>query len=96
MHFDKACAPTVAQSTMLPNLLCYHHHHQPNVPTAGAQAILMDYTYGERAITHHAGPVRVGYHHNIVKSKVVSRCLILCTHRSFKYLTDFDAVFFNR
>jgi hypothetical protein len=34
------------------------HHHQPiNVPTAGAQAFLMDYPQGERAITHHAGPV---------------------------------------
>jgi hypothetical protein len=32
-------------------------HHQPiNVPTAGAQAFLMDYPQGERAITHHAGP----------------------------------------
>jgi hypothetical protein len=31
------------------------HHHQPiNAPTAGAQAFLMDYTQGERAITHHA------------------------------------------
>jgi hypothetical protein len=30
-------------------------HHQPiNVPTAGAQAFLMDYPQGERAITHHA------------------------------------------
>jgi hypothetical protein len=38
-----------------------HHHHQPiNVPTAGAQAFLMDYSLGERAITHHAGPVRIG------------------------------------
>jgi hypothetical protein len=39
----------------------YHHHHQPiNAPTAGAQAFLMDYTLGERAITHPAGPVQVG------------------------------------
>jgi hypothetical protein len=39
----------------------HHFHHQPiNVPTAGAQAFLMDYTKGERAITHHAGPVWVG------------------------------------
>jgi hypothetical protein len=37
------------------------HHHKPiNVPTAGAQAFLMEYPEGERAITHHAGPVRVG------------------------------------
>jgi hypothetical protein len=29
-------------------------------PTAaGAQALLMDYQQGERAITHHAGPVRI-------------------------------------
>jgi hypothetical protein len=39
----------------------HHHHHQPiNVPTAGAQAFLMDYPQGERAITHLAGPVRIG------------------------------------
>jgi hypothetical protein len=39
----------------------YHHHHQPiNVPTAGAQAFLMDYTQGERAIAHHKDPVRIG------------------------------------
>jgi hypothetical protein len=39
----------------------YHHHHQPiNVPTAGAQAFLMDYPQGERAITHHAGLVQPG------------------------------------
>jgi hypothetical protein len=38
--------------------VCHHHHHQPiDVPTAGA-AFLMDYTYGERAITR-VGPVRV-------------------------------------
>jgi hypothetical protein len=37
------------------------HHHQPiNAPTAGAQAFLMDYPQGERAITHHAGPVQIG------------------------------------
>jgi hypothetical protein len=37
------------------------YHHQPiNVPTAWAQAFLMDYPQGERAIIHHAGPVRVG------------------------------------
>jgi hypothetical protein len=49
-------------------ILCYaiktqvhHHHHQPiNVPTAGAQAFFMDYPQGERTITHHAGPVRIG------------------------------------
>jgi hypothetical protein len=46
-------------STLTPNH--HHHHHQPiNVPTAGAQAFLMDYPQGERAITHHAGPVRIG------------------------------------
>jgi hypothetical protein len=40
---------------------CSIHHHQPiNVPTAGAQAFVMDYPQGERAITHHAGPVRIG------------------------------------
>jgi hypothetical protein len=39
----------------------HHHHHQPiNAPTAGAQAFLMDYPQGEQAITHHAGPVRIG------------------------------------
>jgi hypothetical protein len=41
-------------------LVCYVHHHQPiNVPAAEVQAFLMDYTQGERAISHHAGPVRV-------------------------------------
>jgi hypothetical protein len=40
--------------------LSHTHHHQPiNVPTAGAQAFLMDYPQGEQAITHHAGPVRI-------------------------------------
>jgi hypothetical protein len=39
----------------------HHHHHQPiNVPIAGAQAFLMDYLQAERAIAHHAGPVRIG------------------------------------
>jgi hypothetical protein len=36
------------------------HHQAINVPTAGAQAFLMDYPQAERAITHHAGPVRIG------------------------------------
>jgi hypothetical protein len=36
-----------------------HHHLHFNDPTAGAQAFLMDYTKGERAITH-AGPVLIG------------------------------------
>jgi hypothetical protein len=37
------------------------HHHQPiNVPTARAQAFLMDYPQGKQAITHHAAPVRIG------------------------------------
>jgi hypothetical protein len=31
-----------------------------DVPTAGTQAFLMDYPQGERAITHHTGPVRIG------------------------------------
>jgi hypothetical protein len=29
------------------------------ITCAGAQAFLMDYPQGERAITHHAGPVRI-------------------------------------
>jgi hypothetical protein len=33
--------------------LSHHHHQRINEPTAGAQAFLMDYTQGERAITHH-------------------------------------------
>jgi hypothetical protein len=38
-----------------------HHHHQPiNIPTPGAEAFLMDHPLGERAITHYAGPVRIG------------------------------------
>jgi hypothetical protein len=31
-----------------------------DLPTAVAQAFLIDYPEGERAITHHAGPVRIG------------------------------------
>jgi hypothetical protein len=31
-----------------------------NVPTAGAQAFLLDHPQGERDITHHANPVRIG------------------------------------
>jgi hypothetical protein len=39
----------------------HHHNHQSiNVPTAGAQAFLMDHPQGERAITLHAGPARIG------------------------------------
>jgi hypothetical protein len=39
----------------------HHNHHQPiNAPTAEAQAFLTDYPQGERAITHHAVPVRIG------------------------------------
>jgi hypothetical protein len=35
-------------------------HRQPlKVRTAGAQAFLMDYLQGERAITHYAGPMRI-------------------------------------
>jgi hypothetical protein len=30
------------------------------IPTAGAQAFLIDYPQGERAIAHHAGPMRIG------------------------------------
>jgi hypothetical protein len=39
----------------------HHHHHQPiNVPSAGAQALLMDHTEGEGAMTRHASPGRIG------------------------------------
>jgi hypothetical protein len=41
----------------------HHHHHQPiNVPTAGAQAFLVEHVQGagqDRAITHHAGSVQI-------------------------------------
>jgi hypothetical protein len=33
----------------------FFFHHQPI-----SQAFVMDYTLGERAIAHHAGPVRIG------------------------------------
>jgi hypothetical protein len=49
--------------TYLKGCICLarDHHDQPvKVPTAGAQAFLMDYTQGERAIIHHAGPVWIG------------------------------------
>jgi hypothetical protein len=38
------------------NILKVIHHQPINAPTAGAQALLMDYLQGQRAITHHAGP----------------------------------------
>jgi hypothetical protein len=38
-----------------------HHHHQPiNVPTAEAQAFFMDYQQGDRPLTHHTDPERIG------------------------------------
>jgi hypothetical protein len=37
----------------------FQHHQASNASTAGAQAFT-HYTLEERAITHHAGPVRVG------------------------------------
>jgi hypothetical protein len=64
MKVDEAKGRVVANGRNQPSycfLFVIHHHHQPiNVPTAGAQAFLMDYPPGERAITHHAGPVRIG------------------------------------
>jgi hypothetical protein len=38
----------------------FYHDQLINVATAGAQAFLMDYLQGERAIILHAGPVRIG------------------------------------
>jgi hypothetical protein len=50
-----------SERLIVTDVFFHHHHHQPiNVPTAGTQAFLMDYPQGERAITHHAGPVRIG------------------------------------
>jgi hypothetical protein len=40
--------------------IVHHHHQRINAPTAGAQAFLKDYPQGQRAITYHAGPVRIG------------------------------------
>jgi hypothetical protein len=45
---------------MVYDIVHYHYHQPINVPTAGAQTFLMDYPQEERAITHHADPVRVG------------------------------------
>jgi hypothetical protein len=42
------------------SLILYHHHQPINAPTGGAQGFLMGYPQGQRAITHYAGPVRVG------------------------------------
>jgi hypothetical protein len=36
--------------------ICHHHHQPINVPTAGAQAFLLDYAEGERAINPPRGP----------------------------------------
>jgi hypothetical protein len=49
-----------ASQIILQNVHHHHHHQLINVPTAGSQAFLMDYTLGEQAKTHHVGPVRVG------------------------------------
>jgi hypothetical protein len=53
---------SVPDTTRLTHDKIIDHYHNPpfNIPTAGAQAFLMDYPQGERAITHHAGPVRIG------------------------------------
>jgi hypothetical protein len=52
-----------------PRLRTSHHHHQPiNVPTAGAQAFLMDYPQGERAraISHECNAdIKVFLYHNL-------------------------------
>jgi hypothetical protein len=50
------CLNIVQRSTVVPS----DFHHPVNVPTAGAQAFLMDYKQGKRAISHYAGPVRIG------------------------------------
>jgi hypothetical protein len=48
--------------TKLQSISWFQYRHQPiNVLTAEAQAFLMDYTQGERTITHHARPVRIGW-----------------------------------
>jgi hypothetical protein len=60
-HLTAAENITLETTMISVYLLYHHHHHQPiNVPTAGAHAFLMDYPQGERAITHRAGPVRIG------------------------------------
>jgi hypothetical protein len=45
---------------VISKLLVVNHNQHINVPTAGAQDFLLDYPQGEWAITHHAGPVRIG------------------------------------
>jgi hypothetical protein len=46
-------------------IIHHHHHHQHiNVLTARAQAFLVDYTFGEWVITHHACPARVVNEYN--------------------------------
>jgi hypothetical protein len=51
----------VIQNVMMMMCDMFHHRHNQsiNVPTAGAQAFLMDYTYGKQAIVHHAGRVEM-------------------------------------
>jgi hypothetical protein len=49
MHYDavkkESMAMSFIQHCLLIFITLHHHHHQPiNVPTAGAQAFLMDYT----------------------------------------------------
>jgi hypothetical protein len=66
------------------------YYHQPiNVPNAGAQAFLMHYTSGERAITHHAGPLRVGMY--VLQSKFIAgQNHFDCKNQSIMILPDVD------
>jgi hypothetical protein len=57
---EKVLDASATLSGITRELYDYVHHQPINVPTAGAQAFLTDYPQGERVITHHAGPVRIG------------------------------------
>jgi hypothetical protein len=53
LHTGHGLHPKIAETSQMS--LRDSHHYQPiNVPTAGTQAFLMDYTLTERDMTHHA------------------------------------------
>jgi hypothetical protein len=54
-HLSKVTVARFRTSSDLNMIHHHHHHHQPiNASSAEAQAFLVDYSLGERAITHHA------------------------------------------
>jgi hypothetical protein len=66
VSYEKHCSrdrwPIAALLQSILGVSAIKHHHQPiNAPTAGAQAFLIALHMEQMAITHHGGPVRVGW-----------------------------------